>query len=111
MFSGKFSKFSKNTFLTEQLQCLLLRFNSCFQRSPEQKLAEAVVRRCSVKEVFLEISQNSHESTNARVSSLIKFQASGLQLYQRRDSGILSFPVNFVKFLGTPFLNRRNTFP
>ena len=32
---------------------------------------------CSVKKVFLEISQNSQESTCARVSFLIKVQASG----------------------------------
>ena len=44
-------------------------------------LIEAVVRMCSVKKVFLEISQNSQESTCARVSVLIKLQASGLQLY------------------------------
>ena len=37
----------------------------------------AVVQRCSVKKVFLEISQNSQENTCARVSFLIKFQASG----------------------------------
>ena len=33
------------------------------------------------KKVFLEISQNSQENTCARVSFLIKLQASGLQLY------------------------------
>ena len=32
-------------------------------------------RRCSVKKVFLEISQNSQENTCARVSFLIKLQA------------------------------------
>ena len=36
------------------------------------QLMEAVVRRCSVKKVFLEISQNSQENTCARVSFLIK---------------------------------------
>ena len=41
---------------------------------------EVVVRRCSVKKVFLEISQNPQENTRARVSFLIKLQASGLQL-------------------------------
>ena len=41
---------------------------------------EAVFRRCSLKKVILEISQNSQE--NACVKSLlIKLQASGLQLY------------------------------
>ena len=32
--------------------------------------AEAVVRRCSLKKMFLEISQNSQENTCARVSFL-----------------------------------------
>ena len=35
---------------------------------------EAVSRRCSVKKVLLDISQNSQESTCARVSFLIKLQ-------------------------------------
>ena len=43
--------------------------------------SEAVVQRCSVKKVLLEISQNSREHTYARVSFLIKLQASDLQLY------------------------------
>ena len=36
---------------------------------------EAVVQRCSVKKMFLEISQHSQENTCARVSFLIKLQA------------------------------------
>ena len=48
---------------------------------PKNKEIEAVVRRCSLKKVFLKISQNSQENTCARVSFLIKLQASGLQLY------------------------------
>ena len=35
-----------------------------------------VVQRCSVREVFLEISQNSQENTCARVSFLINLQVS-----------------------------------
>ena len=42
---------------------------------------KAVVPGCSVKKVFLEISQNSQENTCARVSFLMKFQPSALQLY------------------------------
>ena len=42
-----------------------------------------------MKKVFLKISQNLQENTCARVSFLIKLQA---------------FPINFVKFLRTPFL-------
>ena len=49
-------------------------------------------RRCSVKKVFLKISQNSQENTCDRVSFLIK-----LQVCHR------CFPVNFVKFLRTHF--------
>ena len=40
-----------------------------------QMITEAVAQRCSVKMVFLEISQNSQESTCTRVSFLIKLQA------------------------------------
>ena len=36
---------------------------------------EAVVQRCSVKKVFLAISQNSQENNCARVFFLIKLQA------------------------------------
>ena len=44
---------------------------------------EAVAKRCSVKKVFLKISQNSQENTCARVSFLIKLQAWGLQLFEK----------------------------
>ena len=37
--------------------------------------SEAVAQRCSVKKLFLEISQNSQENTCARVSLLLKLQA------------------------------------
>ena len=45
------------------------------------RLLNSFVKRCSVKKVFLEISQNSQENICAKVSFLIKLQASGLQLY------------------------------
>ena len=38
-------------------------------------LSEAVARRCSVKKVFLEISQNPQENTCARVSFVKMLQA------------------------------------
>ena len=37
--------------------------------------SEAVVQRCSVKKMFLEILQNSRENTCAGVSFLVKLQA------------------------------------
>ena len=36
-------------------------------------ITEAVVQRCSIKKMFLEISQNPQEITCARASFLIKF--------------------------------------
>ena len=65
-------------------------FSIVIYRTPE-----AVVQRCSIKMVLLKISQNSQENISARVSFLIKLQASG-------DS----FPVNFPKFLRTPFFTK-----
>ena len=48
---------------------------------PENTWKPAVVWTCSVEKVLFEISQNSQENTCARVSFLMKLQASGLQLY------------------------------
>ena len=42
----------------------------------DQQFSEEVAQRCSVKKVFLGISQNSQENTCPRVSFLIKFQTS-----------------------------------
>ena len=60
-------------------------------------------RRCSVKKMFLEISQNSHEKTCARASFLIKLQTQAVALLNKRLWHRL-FRVNFAKFLRTPFL-------
>ena len=67
--------------------------------------AKAVVQRCSVKKVFLNISQNSQENTCARFSFLIKLQTWCLQFYYKRDCH-RCFPVNFAIFLRTPFFYR-----
>ena len=64
-------------------------------------LTEAVARRCSVKNVFLEISQNSQKNTCVRVSFSIKLQASKKRLWHR------CFPGHFAKFLRTHFLTER----
>ena len=45
------------------------------KKSKKESYAEAVVWRCSVEKVFLEISRNSQEKICARVSLLIKLQA------------------------------------
>ena len=62
-----------------------------------QYAIEAVVYRCSVEKVFLEISQNSQENA-ARASFLIKCNFIKKRLWYK------CFPVNFAKFLRTPFL-------
>ena len=52
--------------------------------------------RCSIKKVFLEISQNSQENTSTRVSFL--------SCRPKKRLWYTGFPVNFVKFLRTPIL-------
>ena len=64
--------------------------------SSTAKWTEAVAQRCSVKKVFLEVSQNSQKNTCARVSFLKK------KVCQR------CFPVNFVKFLKAPFFKEHH---
>ena len=46
-----------------------------------EKQTETVVLRCSVKKIFLKISQTSQENICVGISCLIKLQASGLQFY------------------------------
>ena len=100
-FTGKhlwFAKFSKTPFLQNTSGRLLLAFlatllkwgtaNNVWKTSDEYSLPrdsnlrstvqvypESVVRRCSVKKVFLQISLNSQENTCNKVSFLIKLQA------------------------------------
>ena len=69
--------------------------------------------RCSVKKGVLRITQNSQENTCAKVSFLIKLQASGQSLFFNKVAGFRHatllkkrlwhrrFPVNFAT---TPFL-------
>ena len=60
---------------------------------------EAVIQKCSVKKVLLEISQNLQENTCVRVCNFIK------RFWHR------CFPVNFAKFLITPFLTEHLQWP
>ena len=67
---------------------------------------EKVVGKCSAKKMFLETSQNSQEKPllEPGVSFLIKLHASGLNLYQKRDSNTGVFPWIWWNFLRTLFL-------
>ena len=56
-------------------------------------LTEAVVQRCSVKKVFLEISHNSQENTRAGVSF-------------KKETLAQVFPCEFCEISNNAFLNR-----
>ena len=61
---------------------------------------EAVVQRCSVKKLFLEISQNLRENNCARVSFLINLQASTLSppaFFQTKQIIFVSYSVTVCK--------------
>ena len=62
---------------------------------------EAAIQTCSVKKVFLEISQNSWENTCARDSLLIKLQVLGLRSATlfKKSLWHRCFPMNFAKHL------------
>ena len=79
-----------------------------YKKDQKYKYLEAVIQRCSVKKVLSEISENSQENTCARASFLVKLQAWGLRPATLLKKRLLHrcFPVNFVKFLITPFLYR-----
>ena len=75
----------------------------------EKPKAEAVVQRCSLKKLFLEISLNSQENNCARVSF---FTALGLQLCQNRVSNTGVVSVNFANtFLRMPFFYKTPPLP
>ena len=53
--------------------------------------------------VLLKLSQNSHENTCARLCFLIKWQAWRPTTLLKKRLWHKRFPVNFAKFLKTPF--------
>ena len=59
----------------------------------EGKFSEAVAQMCSVKKMFLEISQNSLEKPCARVSFLIKLQASAPHFIQNETLAQVFFGI------------------
>ena len=69
---------------------------------------EEVVGKCSVKKMFLKVSQNSDENTCVRASSLIKLQASGLKIYFKKDSDKDVFLWILWNFLKT--ISLKNTY-
>ena len=66
---------------------------------------KAVVQRCSVKKVFLEISQNSLENTCARDSFLIKLQAEACN-FIKKESLAQVFSCEFCEISKNTFFHR-----
>ena len=66
------------------------------------RLSEAVVRTCSVKKMFLKISQTSQENTCVGVSFLKSYRPEGYNFIKQRLQH-RCFPVNFAKFLKNLF--------
>ena len=64
---------------------------------------EAVVQRCSVKKVFLEISQNSRENTCARVSFLLKLLACN---FIKKETLAKVFSCEFYEIFKSSFFYR-----
>ena len=63
---------------------------------PTLHIKEAVVQRCSVKNAFLEILQNSQETTCATVSILIKLQAEACK-YIKKEPLAQMFSCKFFR--------------
>ena len=77
---------------------LYICMQNCFNNNRTRWFIEAVVQRCSVKKLLLEIWQNSQENNCARVSFLIKLRARSATLLKKR-LWHRYFPVNILKFL------------
>ena len=79
---------------------------------------EAVAQRCSVKRVFLKISQNSQENTCATFSFVIKFQAEAYN-FNKKDTLEQVFSSEFCEISKNAFfiehlrwlLLKREVFP
>ena len=66
---------------------------------------EAVAQRCSEKKVFLEIPQNSQENTCARVSFLIKLQATACN-FSKKETVAQVFSCKFCEISMNTFSYR-----
>ena len=63
-----------------------------------------MVQRCFAKKVFLEISQNSQEKHLSENFLFNKVKGLRLATLSKKRLWHRCFPVNFTKFLRTPFL-------
>ena len=94
-----FWKFRKSKVLSCEF-CQIFK-NTFFHRtSPVAvSVSEAVVRRCSVKKVFLEILINSQENTCARVSFLQPWECKLIKIKSLNRLFLVNFANNFLRTL------------
>ena len=90
VFSCEYCEIFRNTCLEEHL----------WTAASRVFLLEAVVQRCSVKKVFLKISQNSEESTCDRVSFLVKI----FFLFKNLMTLVKVFSFAFCEISKTPLV-------
>ena len=96
----------KSLFFTELLSLKEFYLVSTESRILSRMPVEAVVRRGSVKNLFLEISQSSQKNTCVR-DSLNKVAGSATLL--KKSHWYRYFSVNFSKFLRTLFLKNTSS--
>ena len=68
--------------------------------------AEAVARRCSIKKLFLEISQNLQENSCSRVSFLMKLQTEEVCNFVKKETLAQVFSCEFFKISKNTFSYR-----
>ena len=68
-------------------------------------ISKAVAQRCSVKKIFLEISQNSQEDICAKVSFLIKLQVQACNLI-KKDTLAQAFSCEFCEISKNTYFHR-----
>ena len=102
---------AKNLFISRFLKSLFRNLffqqNDYFVIFEKFKNAEPVVRRSSVKKLFLEVSQNSQEKTPVSESFFNKVASLRTATLFKKRLWHRCFPVNFAIFLRTPFLTEQ----
>ena len=78
----------------------------CKMKLQDELQREEVVRKCSVKKVFLKTSQNSQKNNFFGVSFLIKLHASCLNIFKKWDSNTGVFLWIWGHFLRTIYLKK-----
>ena len=105
MSSWEICNFSKNTFFTEKLQWLLLRFNSCFQKL----VGLSAINTCSAAKKYLlqrKVRRSHRRYSVKKELQLYQKKAPVLRIYKNTRNShqrcfiIKGVLINFAKFTG-----------